>query len=293
MDFSTLVETRPLVVGDGAMGTQLMARGLAAGRCCELWNVENPQVVQAVQREYVEAGADLLLTNTFGGNPVALARHGLADRTEELNGAAAAIARRAADGRALVVGDIGPTGSLLAPLGELSVAEARDAFRRQAEALVGAGVDAVLCETFQSGDELRAALEAARECTDLPLIASMTFSPEPSGRYRSIMGEAPEAVVGLAERFACAACGTNCGQGIETMAPLIGQLADLTDLPVIAQPNAGLPRLVGGRAVYEQAPSVFALHVVRLYESGARIIGGCDGTTAQHVRALRLFADSL
>jgi 5-methyltetrahydrofolate--homocysteine methyltransferase len=133
----------------------------------------------------------------------------------------------------------------------------------------------------------------ARARCELPLVASMTFSPEPSGRYGSIMGEAPGAVVALAERYGCAACGTNCGQGIETMPPLVGQLAALTELPDIAQPNAGLPRLVGGQAVYGEGASVFALQVARLHEAGARIIGGCDGTTAEHVRVLRRFADSL
>ncbi len=295
MDFLNLLETKAVVVGDGAMGTRLIARGLAAGECGELWNVENPEAVEAIQREYVEAGADYLLTNTFGGNPVALRRHGLAERTEDVNTAAVEAARRAAGDRALVFGDVGPTGALLEPLGALTEGTAREAFRRQVAALVEAGVDAIICETFESSAELRLALEAARECCDLPLIASMKFTPEPSGRYRSMMGEAPENVIRLAEQCGCAAVGTNCGQGIETMPGLVAELARVRSgpLPLMVQPNAGVPGLVGGETVYPETPADFARYVPALHEAGARIIGGCCGTTAEHIRVIRSFADSL
>ncbi len=295
MDLHRLLKERPVVVGDGAMGSQLMACGLSAGECGELWNVENPDAVRQIQRAYVEAGADYLLTNTFGANPVALGRHGLAEQTEDLNRAAVGIARRAAGGRALVFGDVGPTGGLLEPFGALAEAEARMAFARQIAALAEAEVDAVICETFESSAELRLALEAARDCCDLPLIASMKFTPEPSGRYRSMMGEGPERVIRLAEECGCAAAGTNCGQGIATMPGLAAELAALRsdDMPIIVQPNAGVPKLVGGQTVYPEGPSEFAAVIPALHRAGARIIGGCCGTTAEHIRVIREFADSL
>jgi len=295
VDLHELLGQRPVLVGDGAMGTQLMARGLSAGECGERWNVENSDAVQGIQREYVEAGADYLLTNTFGANPIALGRHGLAEETEAFNRAAVEIARRAAGGQALVFGDVGPTGGLLEPFGTLTKDEVRSAFARQVAALVQAGADVVICETFESSEELRLALQAAGDCCDVPLIASMKFTPEPSGRYRSMMGEGPEQVTRVAEECGCAAVGTNCGQGIATMPDLVAELARLrsADTPVIVQPNAGVPKLVSGETVYPESPSDFAEVLPALYRAGARIIGGCCGTTTEHIRTIRQFADSL
>jgi 5-methyltetrahydrofolate--homocysteine methyltransferase len=293
MDFLTPLEANPLVVGDGAMGSQLMARGLEPGECGDLWSVDRPDLVVEVQRAYVEAGADYVLTNTFGANGIALEKYGLAGRVEEINAAAVEVARRACQGRALVVGDMGPSGELLEPYGDLTEDDVRVAFALQVEALVGAGVDALICETFESSAELRVVLGAARAGSELPLIASMKFAPEPSGRYRSMMGEGPEELLHVAEGFGCAAVGTNCGQGIETLAPLVGELSDLTELPIIVQPNAGMPQLAEGRTVYPEDSSVFARCLPDVYEAGARIIGGCCGTTVEHIRAIRQFADSL
>ncbi len=293
MDFLSLLQQEKLLVGDGAMGSQLMAHGLPAGACAELWNLDRPEEIEAVQREYAAAGARCLLTNTFGGNAVALARHGLSDRLEEINRAAVRIARRAAGDGAAVLGDIGPTGALLAPIGDLSPQEAREAFAAPARALAAAGADAIIAETFDSSQELRIALGAARDVCDLPLIASMRFNCEKTGRYRTIMGEAPQELVGAARELGCAVVGTNCGQGIATMVGLVGRIAELTDLPVIAQPNAGKPSLVGGRTLYEEDAGAFAEHLPELFEAGARLIGGCCGTGAEHVRAIRSFADTL
>ena len=293
MDFHGLLERAALVVGDGAMGTELMAHGLPAGHPGEMWNVERPDVVEDIQRLYVEAGADYLLTNTFGANPAALARHGLTDLTEELNRRGVEIARRAAGKRAVVIGDMSSTGMLLEPYGPLSAMAARKAFARQAAALADAGADAILCETFESAAELRVALQGARDACKLPRIASMTFRPEASGRYRSMMGEGPETLVAVAHDCGCTVVGTNCGQGIRTMPELVRAIAALTELPVIVQPNAGLPRLVDGTAVYQEDPAVFTEYVPAVYEAGARLIGGCDGTTAEHVRVVRRFADAL
>jgi 5-methyltetrahydrofolate--homocysteine methyltransferase len=239
----------------------------------------------------VEAGSCIVLTNTFGGNAVALARHGLADRLREINEAAVRIARRAAGDGALVIGDVGPTGELLAPLGKLSPEGASEAFAAQIKALASAGVDGIIAETFDSSEELRIALEAALEACDLPLIASMKLQPEKSGRYRSMMGEGPKHLASVAEGLGCAALGANCGQGIATMVGLVAEIAKLTPRPIIAQPNAGNPALVEGKTIYWEDASVFARHVPELYRAGARIIGGCCGATAEHIRAIRKFAD--
>lgn len=293
MDLLSCLEQRKLVVGDGAMGTRLMDEGLPAGTPGELWNLDRPDVVNAVQRSYVEAGAEYLLTNTFGGNAPALARHGLEDEMEQVNRVAVRIARNAAGGRAAVLGDIGPTGRLLVPIGDLSREEAREGFEAQARALAAAGVDAIIAETFDSSEELLIALAAARAACDLPLVASMKFQCEASGRYRTMMGDGPEQLVAVALEAGCAVVGTNCGQGIGTMAGLVAEIAKLTELPIIAQPNAGLPRLIGGQTIYQEDPSVFAEGLRDLYVAGARIIGGCCGTTAEHIAAIRSFADSL
>jgi len=293
MDFRTLIESRPLIVGDGAMGSQLMARGLKPGECGELWNLENAEVVERVQREYIAAGADFVITNTFGANAVVYARHGLTGMVEPVNRAGVQVARRAAGQDRLVLGGLGPTGELLSPFGELEPGEARRAYARQVRALAAEGVDAIICETFESSDELRLALEAARESCDLPLIASMKFNREPSGRYRTMMGEGPEALAQVAVECGCAAAGANCIKGIEDCVPLSQALGALLDLPILMEPNAGLPKLVEGRTVYPEGADVFQEHLTALHEAGARVIGGCCGTTPEHVRAIRTFADSL
>jgi 5-methyltetrahydrofolate--homocysteine methyltransferase len=292
--FADWLSRRPLLVGDGAMGTSLMEAGLPPGGCGDAWNLEIPAEVRRVHRAFVEAGADYLLTNTFSANALALARHGLAGEVERINQEGVRIAETAAGGAALVIGDLGPTGGLLEPYGTLSEDEVLEAYCRQVSALAAAGAQAVICETFQSAVEIRCALRAAREASDLPLIASMTFSPQADGAYRNLMGEGPEALARLGEEFGCEVMGTNCGQGIRTMPPLLRELRRLAPgVPIICQPNAGMPRLEGGRTVYREDPAVFRQFVPALYEAGARIIGGCDGTTAGHVRAIREFADSL
>jgi len=293
MDLEGLLAERRLVVGDGAMGTRLMERGLAAGECAELWNVDRPQEVEAIHRSYVEAGSDFVLTNTFGGNRVALGRHGLDERLGEINAAAADAARAAAGRKALVVGDLGPTGGMLEPLGDLSITEVHATYREQTEALAAAGVDGFIAETFDALEELRVALEAARSACNLPLIASARFRREPSGRYRTMMGDEPERLVQIASETGCAAVGTNCGSALIDMVDLARRLADMTDLPVIVQPNAGAPELVNGNTIYRETPAGFARYLPDVYETGVRIIGGCCGTTVEHIGAIRRFADSL
>ncbi len=293
MDFLELLRERPLVVMDGAMGTRLMELGLEPGECGDRWNVDRPDQIEDILRSYARAGADCVLTNTFGANPIALWRHGLEEELERINAAGVEVGRRAAGDHGCVVGGLGPTGGMLTPLGDLEGPEVVDCFRRQTTCLAEAGADAILCETFESVDELRLALQGARQACDLPLVASMKFNREPSGRYRTMMGEGPERLVDAAVESGCAAAGTNCGRGIADMVPLAEKLRGLTDLPLIVEPNAGMPRLEDGRTVYDEDASVFAEFVPRLYEAGARVIGGCCGTTPEHIRVIRRFADGL
>ena len=293
MDFMALVEARPVVVGDGAMGSQLMTRGLTASECGELWNLENAGAVEQVQREYIEAGADFIITNTFSANAIVCARHGVGEMADAINRAAVEIARRAAGPERLVFGGLGPSGGLLEPYGELKPAEVRAAFAAQVRSLAEAGVDAIILETFESSEELRLALEGAREGCGLPLVGSMKFTREPSGRFRSMMGEGPEALAQVAADCGCAAAGANCVKGIEDSVLLVQALNNLLDVPILIEPNAGLPSLVGGRTVYPEGADVFRRHLPALHGAGARLIGGCCGTTPEHVRAIREYADTL
>jgi 5-methyltetrahydrofolate--homocysteine methyltransferase len=287
------MKARPVVVGDGAMGSQLMARGLTPSECGELWNLENAGKVEQIQREYIEAGADFIITNTFSANPIVCAKHGVSEMTDAINRAAVEIARRAAGREGLVFGGLGPTGGLLEPYGEVKPAAARAAFASQVAALARAGVDAVIFETFESSEELRLALQGARQSCGLPLIGSMKFTREPSGRFRSMMGEGPEALAKVAAECGCAAAGANCVKGIEDSVLLVQALSALMDLPILIEPNAGLPSLVGGRTVYPEGADVWRAHLPALHAAGARLIGGCCGTTPEHIRAVREYADTL
>ncbi len=293
MDFVAFIEAHAVVVGDGAMGSQLMCRGLTASECGELWNLENADAVELVQREYAESGSDLLITNTFSANPIVCAKHGVGEMTGAVNRAAVQIARAAGGEGTFVLGGLGPSGSLLEPFGDLKPEAARDTFAAQVAVLAEAGVDGIICETFESSDELRLALEGARASCNLPLLASMKFAREPSGRYRSMMGEGPEALARVATECGCAAAGSNCVKGIEDSIGLVEKLRGLMDIPILIEPNAGLPALVQGRTVYPEGPDVWREHLPALHAAGARIIGGCCGTTPDHIRAVREFADGL
>ena len=271
-----------VLIGDGAMGTMLEAAGLAPGSCRELWDVEHPEKVAAVHRAYVEAGADIVETNTFfGGNRIQLAKWGLEDRVVEFNQAGVRLAREAAGPDVIVSVSMGPTGEVLAPLGNLDPARAADAFREQAEAAAGAGADAVTVETFYALEEIKLAVEAAL-AAGLPVMATMTF--EPSGR--TMMGVAPADAARALTDYGATVVGANCGTGPEQMLAMAQAMLAATDRPVMVQPNAGVPRVVGGKTTFPETPEVMAEYAGRFAEMGARIIGGCCGTTPEHIRAM-------
>jgi len=280
--------SRAPLIGDGAMGTMLEAAGLLAGACRELWNIEQPDKVLGVHRAYVEAGSDIIETNTFfGGNRIQLAKWGLGERAAEFNQAAVRLAREAAggapaaDGAIMVSVSMGPTGEVLAPLGNLDPAQAADAFREQAQAAAEAGADAATVETFYALDEIKLAIAAAL-AAGLPVMATMTF--EPSGR--TMMGVAPADAARALTDYGATIVGANCGTGPEVMVPVIEAMMAATDRPLMVQPNAGMPRLVGGKTTFPATAETMADYAARFAQMGVKVIGGCCGTTPDHVRAM-------
>jgi len=273
------------MVADGGWGTEFQKLGLEPGAAPERWNLERPEVVEQVGRSYVEAGAEVLLTNTFGGNGFVLGRHELGDRLEEINRRGAELSRSAAAGRALVFGAMGPTGQLL-QMGEVTEDQIYETYRRQAAALWQGGADALLVETMIDVDEMRLAARAGRDATPLPLVLSMTFD---SGKEKTqtMMGVTPEQAVAVMEAAGAWMVGANCGLGPEFYVKVCTKLRSATTLPIWVKANAGIPKVVGGRVVYPQDPETFAGLALELHRAGANVIGGCCGTTPAHIRRLR------
>ena len=282
-----------VLVGDGAMGTMLFERGLPPGEPPETVTLSRPEVLEEIARLYRDAGADLLETNTFGGSPLKLELHGLADETEAVNREAVRAVRRVAEGRAYVVASVGPSGRLLEPYGDTKPEVMADSFRRQMEALIAAGVDAVCVETMTDLAEAQLAVRAAKAAApEVPVFATMTFDPTPRG-YFTIMGvSVAKAAAGLAAAGADA-IGSNCGNGIEHMVALAREFRAASRLPLVIQANAGLPKSVAGRTVYDETPEFLAAKARELVAIGVSVIGGCCGTTPEHIRALRAMVDDV
>ncbi len=269
------------VVGDGAMGTMLQDYGMTAGKCPELWNIEHPDAVRAVHEAYIKAGSCMIGTNTFGGNRLKLEAYGLVDKVRDLNHAGVAVAREAAGSDHFVAASIGPTGRFLEPLGDMTFDQAADVFAEQAQAQAEAGADVILMETFSDLQEIKAALAGAKR-TGLPCFCSMTF--DTGGR--TMMGVDPvTAAVELMDAGA-SGVGANCGLGPGETLDIVRQMRDAVSGIVIAQPNAGLPEVVGDRTVYSSTPEEMASYAVRFAQIGVNIIGGCCGTTPDHIRAI-------
>jgi methionine synthase I (cobalamin-dependent) len=283
-----LLDGRETVMFDGGMGTLLQERGLDEGRAGELWNVEQPDKVRAIHREYAAAGATVLTTNTFGGTRPRLEMHGLGDRVVELNRAAAEIARSVAgEYGAIVAGDLGPTGELLSPLGTLEPADAQAIFEEQLSGLVAGGIDLVLIETMSDLAEAAAAVAAARAiASDLPIVTTLSFDTN----LRTMMGVTPAQAVASLVATGVEAVGANCGRGPEEMEQIAEQLAaarpEASDVLLIAQSNAGLPVLIGDRFGYDVPTAELAAHARRLHEIGIDLIGACCGSTPAHVAAM-------
>ena len=283
------------LVCDGAMGTQLMLAGLESGNCGELWNLTQPERVLGIQRRYAEAGADCLITNTFGGSRIALKRHGAAQDARAINQAAARIAREALGGRVgYVLGDIGPVGAILEPYGDLSQAEALAALEEQAMALVEGGVDAIIIETQTSLDELGLAIDAAKAAGARSIIASLAYDLSADKTfYATMMGVFPEKAAEFAEEKGAHFAALNCGTGMDMAgaAMVAGIYRAHCQLPTMVQPNAGLPVLEGGKAVYKQSPADMVIALPDVLAAGAMIVGSCCGSTPEHTRAIRQAMD--
>jgi 5-methyltetrahydrofolate--homocysteine methyltransferase len=271
------------LIADGAMGTFLMAQGLELGAPPEEWNVTHPQRISDVHRAYIDAGSRIILTNTFGGTRLRLKRAGLDNRAGEFNRAAAVLARAAAGGRAFVAGDIGPSGEMLEPMGGLTFPEAVEAFTEQARALAESGVDLLWVETMMDLEEARAAVTGAKRASDLPVFCSMTFGPA----GRTIMGTTVRQALESLRPLQPAAFGANCGEGLNIMDEVLDQLRGSAPvLPWIAKPNAGLPRMVGDKAVYDIGPTQFADRIDALVACGAQVVGGCCGSSPEFIAAI-------
>ncbi len=268
------------VLTDGAWGTQLQARGLGIGEFPDLWNLTHPEQVLQVARAYVDAGSQIILTNTFGANRIRMAEHTGAERVEEINRRGVELSRQAAQGRAAVFASIGPSGKLLLS-GEVSEDELRDAFRQQARALAEAGADALVIETMTDLAEAKLALTAARE-TSLPVVVCMVFDSG-KAKDRTMMGNTPEQAAAALTAAGADVVGANCGQGIEGFATICGRLRAATDRSIWLKPNAGLPTIVEGRARYNVSPEGFAGAVPELLRLGAGFVGGCCGTGPEFI----------
>jgi 5-methyltetrahydrofolate--homocysteine methyltransferase len=293
--FKDALRERPLLA-DGAMGTQLMFAGLEQGNCGEEWNVTHPEKVLAIQRAYVDAGCDCLLTNTFGGSRIMLNRHGNADQVAAVNAAAVRIAREAfGEKTGYVLGDMGPFGGLMEPYGDFTEDEVRAAFTEQAEALVAAGADAIIIETQTSLEELGLAIAAAREAGAPCIIGSLAYDVTLDGStFRTMMGVDPEHAAEFLEQAGADVIALNCGtrMDMQRAKQAVERYRSVSSLPVMAQPNAGQPKLIDMKVVYDESPQEMSVGVVPLLQSGANIIGACCGSTPAHIRAFRVTIDS-
>ena len=267
---------------DGAMGTMLQEGGLKPGGCPELMNLEQPDVVQKIHEAYIEAGATMIETNTFGASALKLDHYGLEDRVKEINEAAVKIAREASKGRAKIVGSLGPTGRFIVPLGDLEFEEAYRAFYEQAKALADAGADYLLFETCIDIQEMRAGLLAAKDATNLPIICQLSYSED----GRTVTGTDPQTAAITLEALGADIIGVNCSLGPQELVPIVKTLAENCSVPISVLPNAGMPRLENGRTIFPMGPEEFASWGAKLVAAGATYLGGCCGTTPAHIKAL-------
>jgi len=273
---------------DGAMGTQLFAAGLEPGHSAELWNVERPQTIEAIHRRYVEAGCELITTNTFQGSPTALALHGLADRTEDLNRAAVQLARQAVGADGYVLGDVGPFGGFLEPFGDTSATQLTDIFTRQLAALRDAGADAALIETMSDTNEATIAIRAAKRLGNWPVLASFAFQ-HAGERFVTMMGSTVQDALNSALDAGADVVGANCGTRLtlEDYQALLEQMVEIAGpTPVLLQPNAGSPVQHDARTEFPATPADMAEATPRWIDAGVRVLGGCCGTTPQHLAGM-------
>lgn len=285
------IEETGFILADGATGTNLFAMGLTSGDAPELWNAEQPEKIRSLYRAFIDAGSDLILTNTFGGNRFRLKLHNAQSRVHELNSLSASIAKdeaQKASRKVIIAGSMGPTGELITPLGELTIEECEQAFFEQASALVEGGAEVLWIETMSAQDELEAAIRGAGR-TGYPVTATMSLDTNGN----TMMGISPRALVKICNQQNLAAFGTNCGVGAsEVVASIVSANQEHPRVPLIAKANCGIPEFIDGEIRYNGTPELMAEYAVMVRDAGARIIGGCCGTTAVHIAAMRRALDS-
>ena len=281
-----------IILSDGAMGTMLIDSGIALEQCFEAINLSRPDVLENIARSYLEAGSDMVQTNSFGASPLKLAMYSLEDKYEEINRAAVRAVKNAVGDKAIISASVGPCGRIMKPYGDTEPEEVFESFRKQAEVLVDSGVDMILVETMTDIKEAKLAVEAAKTISkSIPVAATMTFDPTPKGFY-TIMGVNIEMAVKELEKSGADIIGSNCGNGIVAMIDIAREFRKFVSRPILIQPNAGLPEMVGDRAIYKESPEFMADRAREFLEMGVSIIGGCCGTTPAHIAALRKTIDS-
>ena len=284
---TTAIKSGKILVSDGAWGTFLQQKGLQAGECPELWNLTHPDAVKEIALSYINAGADMIETNSFGGTSFKLEHFGLSGQVSEINEAATALSRAAAGDDRWVIGSVGPTGKILL-MGDVTEEELYDAFKTQVVALEKGGADAVCIETMSDIDEALSAIRAAKENTGLEIICTFTFDPIAENEYRTMMGVSPaEAAIACVEAGADI-IGTNCGNGMKNMISIVAQMRDAVPaVPILVHANAGLPEIINGEIVYPETPEQMQALVPQIISAGANIIGGCCGTTPAHIAVIK------
>lgn len=283
-----LLSQKVLII-DGAMGTMLQENGLKSGECPELWTITNPEIVKNIHTSYLEAGADIILTNTFGANGMKLIKAKQHRRLKEINRQAVKIARRAAETyqeknprQVFIAASVGPTGEILEPIGTLKTSEAYQGYKDQVEEMESTGIDMVILETFYNLDEIKIALKAVKENSDLPVFASMTFDES----MKTIYGVTPEQAVEELFQEEADGVGANCGSGPELLYKVLTRMRTITDAPLLVEPNAGIPYLENNKVVYPATPEEMAEYAEKFLQLKINIIGGCCGTTPEHIKAI-------
>jgi 5-methyltetrahydrofolate--homocysteine methyltransferase len=280
------LEEGKILISDGAWGTFLHELGLEVGDCPEIWNVTHRQQVLSIAKSYIDAGADMILTNSFGAHPIRLQHYGLQDRAFELNETAAAISREAAGNDHFVLGSMGPSGAILL-MGEHSEEEVYDGFRIQVEGLAKGGADAICVETMSAIDEACLAVKAAKEITNLEVACTFTYNKTVHGYYRTMMGVSPEDMIKAVKNAGADIIGANCGIGFDQMIEVVQSIRQ-TDkkTPVLVHANAGMPIIKEGKTIFPETPEIIAPKIKQLINAGANIIGGCCGTSPEHIKTL-------